>query len=182
MDLTWRTAAQHGIPLVIAGWTRGQVGEATSWWRRPPPPPEFRAMAEATASFLESLRGHPRYGDFPRAMEEVQRRAGRRRALVLSPHWFLPQDTDGGVAMLQRELGWRQPERSYPAGSTNCALNWVSSQRALRDFGYTHYHVEMSKLIREGQLTRAEALERLRLEVDPGYLEEVVRPLRRGGS
>ena len=178
MDLAWKTAARYRIPLIIAGWTRGQVGKTRSRWARPAPAPEFRSMADATATFLDRLRDHPNYRDFPRSMEDVRRRAGRKRALVLSPHWFLPDSPEESVALLRQELGWKQPARNYPAGSTNCALNWVSSHRALRDFGYTHYHVEMSKLIREGQLTRAEALERLRFEVEPGELEEIARPLR----
>lgn len=178
MDLTWKTAARYRIPVVIAGWTRGQIGKARSRWARPAPAPEFRAMAEATTAFLDRVRGHPRYGDFPRSMEEVRKRAGRKRALVLSPHWFLPDSPEENIELLQRELGWRAPARSYPGGSTNCALNWVSSHRALRDFGYTHYHVEMSKLIRAGQLTRDEALERLRFEMEQSELDEIERPLR----
>ena len=66
---------------------------------------------------------------------------------------------------------------SYPAKTTNCALNFISARWALDHFGYTHYHVEMSKLIREGLLTRAEALEQLRADFDPALLNRIAEPL-----
>ena len=66
--------------------------------------------------------------------------------------------------MIQKEVGWQFPRLSYPAKTTNCYLNFISVHRALKRYGYTHYHVEMSKLIREGLMTRAEALEQLRAD------------------
>jgi hypothetical protein len=40
-------------------------------------------------------------------------------------------------------------------------------------WGYTHYHVEMSKLIRQGLMTRAEALELLELRFGREVLDRI---------
>ena len=40
----------------------------------------------------------------------------------------------------------------------------------MRFFGYTHYHVEMSKLIRDGLLSREDALKSLEVNFDEKLL------------
>ena len=180
MDLTFKMAARFRIPIIIAGWTKGQSRDEgmMSKCACNISDPEFRRMGEATASFLASLDGDPRYGDFPRSMEEVLKRARKRfKSVVLSPHWFLPYDTETYVEMIRRQVGWKQPVFSYPEQSTNCALNFISVHNSMRYYGYTHYHVEMSKLIREGLMTRDEALELLRIRFDRETLDRIAEPL-----
>jgi len=132
-------------------------------------------MAQATRSFLDGqLSDLPQYRDFPRTMEEVLKRAQKRfKTMVVSPHWFLPHRPADYVELISRELGWRCPERSYPGGSTNCDLNFLSVDSSMRNFGYTHYHVEASKLIRSGLMTRDEAVAQLHAGFEPALLEEI---------
>jgi hypothetical protein len=180
MDLTFEIAARFRIPIIIAGWTKGQStdGEMMSKCACTISAPEFQSMGEATHAFLDSLKGDPKYGDFPRTMEDVLRRARKRfKTQVLSPHWFLPQDTASYVELIERELDWKVPEFSYPRGSTNCALNFISVKRSLDHFGYTHYHVECSKMIRQGLMTRDEALAQLEINFDTATLNEIAKPL-----
>ncbi len=179
MDLTYRMAARFKIPIIIAGWTKGQTSDpAEAEHAYDTQAPEFAAMGRATAAFLASLKGDPQYGDFPRTMDEVMKRARKRhKSVVLSPHWFLPYDTETYVETIQRELGWDYPEQSYPGRSTNCALNYVSVQKSLENFGFTHYHVEMSKLIRRGMMSREEALELLHADFDKDMLNQIAEPL-----
>jgi hypothetical protein len=163
MRLTFETASRYGIRLVIAGWTKGQTArmdDATPG-RYSSNAPEYVSMARATREFVATLRKDPEYGDVPATMEEVVKRSRRSRCIVQSPHWYLPEATESHVEMLTRELGWQAPKRSYPAGSTNCSLNFLSSALSLKHYGFTHYHVEMSKLIRLGLMSRDEALRRL---------------------
>jgi hypothetical protein len=47
----------------------------------------------------------------------------------------------------------------------------------MKDYGYTHYHVEMSKLIREGLMTRDEALRLLEPNYSPELLRGILRDL-----
>lgn len=181
MDLTFQTAARYGIPIIIAGWTQGQSkrGAAESQGRYDARQTEFVSMAKATREFLkEYKKSNPRYRDFPESMEEVLRRAEKRqRCIVLSPHWFLPYDPSISTEVIKKELGWVPARESYPAGSTNCALNFLSVHRSLKHFGYTHYHVEMSKLIRKGLLSRDDALEKLRINFGEDVLQRVTAQL-----
>ncbi len=174
MRLTFDIAARFDIPLIIAGWTKGQSARpgVMSKCACNVDAPEYASMAVASQEFLRSLKQDPGWRDFPSSMEEVVARASKKHhATVLSPHWFLEANADEYVEVIQRELGWRYPSSSYPGRSTNCEMNFVSAWRSLENFGYTHYHVEMSKLVRRGFMTRAEALELL----EPSFGEEKVR-------
>jgi hypothetical protein len=109
--------------------------------------------------------------------EVVERARTRSDTLVLSPHWFLPFGAESYVETIQRELGWERAALSYPAGTTNCRLNFLSVRNSMEHYGYTHYHVEMSRMIREGLMTRAEALDALRINFDEGFLDEIASSL-----
>jgi hypothetical protein len=181
MGLAFDIAARYEIPFIVAGWTKGQSTrqEAMSKCGCNIHAPEFAAMAEATQTFLRTkLVDLPQYKDFPHSMEEVLKRAQKRfKTMVVSPHWFLPHDTAEYVALIQRELGWRYPKVSYPKESTNCSLNFLSVYNSMRHHGYTHYHVEASKMIREGLLSRPEALRLLEMDFDLELLNEIAGKL-----
>lgn len=181
MDLTFKMAARFDIPIIIAGWTKGQSLRQPAMTKCACniTAPEFARMGAATKEFIaKHVRTDPKYKDFPTSMEEVLVRAQKKhKALVLSPHWFLPYDTQTYVETIQRELGWKYPALSYPAKSTNCYLNFISAHNSMKFYGYTHYHVEMSKLIRDGALTRAEALELLKTDFSKELLNKIAAPL-----
>lgn len=181
MDLTFRMAERFQIPVIIAGWTKGQTSKqpVMSKCACSIGEPEYASMARATKQFIEThVRRDPRYQDFPETMEEVLARAKKRhKSVVLSPHWFLPFDTESYVKTIQDELGWRYPRVSYPGRSTNCYLNFLSVHNSMKYYGYTHYHVEMSKMIRDGLMTRDEAMELLKVEFGPELLNRIAAPL-----
>lgn len=177
MSLTYDIAARFEIPIIIAGWTKGQSmqKEVMSKCACNINEPEFVAMGEATKEFIEKeVKSDPKYKDFPESMEEVLKRAKKKtNAMVISPHWFLPFDQEAYISIIKKELKWKQPEYSYPGRSTNCELNFLSAYNSLKHYGYTHYHVEMSKLIREGLLTREQALKDLEWTLSNEQLESI---------
>jgi hypothetical protein len=182
---TYKLAATFDIPVIVSGWTKGQTTGSTrsvmSKCACDQNPLEFTAMAAATREFMERhVRTDPRYKDFPTSMDEVLTIAKRKyksKAMVLSPHWFVPGGPEDYVPVIQRELGWQPTERSYPADSTNCELNFVSTLRAVEHYGYSVYTIEMSNLIRLGLVSRAEALRLLEISFDQGLLDEVLHKL-----
>lgn len=182
MDLTFKMAAKFDIPIIIAGWTKGQstrqplMSKCGCGIHQP----EFVSMAQATAEFLKRhVHTNPKYKDFPQSMEEVLTRAQKRhKCTVLSPHWFLPFGPEEYVETIRNELKWKVPKVSYPGNSTNCFLNFISVDQAMKNFGYTHYHVEMSKLIRESLMTREEALKLLETNFDQELLDSILKKLR----
>jgi hypothetical protein len=178
MDLAYKMAKRFDCPLIIAGWTKGQSRkqEVMTSCGCNIHQAEYRKMAEETQRFLdEELRDMPKYKDFPRTMDDMLKRAKKsHKAQVMSPHWFLPYTPDEYVEIIQREVDWTYSESSYPRKSTNCALNFVSVHNSMRDYGYTHYHVEMSKLVRQGTVTREEALANLKDEFDDELLNGIL--------
>lgn len=182
MQLTFDLAARFEIPLIIAGWTKGQTTSESpgSKCNCTENAPEFRTMAEETQKFLKNMLPQmPAYRNFPASMEELLKKAEKRhRAMVISPHWFLNSDSSEYTAVIQEKLNWKHPELSYPAKSTNCLLNFLSVEMTLKHFGYTHYHVEMSKLIRMNLMTRKEAQELLKINYDRTLIEEIKKKLK----
>ena len=178
MQLTYEIAANFGIPVIIAGWTKGQAAEqpVLSKCACEVGTPEYRAMGEATQSFLDThLPQMPAYTGFPRTMGDLVARSKKKTKIsVISPHWFLNKSTEQYVEEIQRELGWRYPSLSYPKKSTNCLLNFLSVHLSMKYYGYTHYHVEMSKMIRMGLMTRDDALEMLKTDFEDDVLEGVL--------
>lgn len=180
MGLAFDVAARYEVPLIIAGWTRGQSSrqELVSKCDCTVDAPEYQSMGQATREFLASLARDPQYKDFPTSMDEVQRRARKKtQAMVLSPHWFLDTDPEEYKELIARELGWKAPAESYPRGSTNCTLNYLSAWLSMKHHGYTHYHIEASKLIRQGLLSRQQALDDLKMTVDIDFLRGIARQL-----
>ncbi len=178
MDLGYKMAKRFDAPIIIAGWTKGQSlkQEVMSSCGCNVHQPEYRAMAAETQDFLDNeLNDMPKYRNFPRTMEQMLKRAKKRhKAMVLSPHWFLPYGPDEYVQIIQDAIGWEYTEQSFPRKSTNCALNFISVHNSMRDYGYTHYHVEMSKLVREGVMSRDEALRNLNMDFDDSMLNNIL--------
>lgn len=173
LQLTYDWAARHKIPLIIAGWTKGQTAENGESQT------VFTSMSRATADFVENvLRRVPRYRKFPRDTREIIRAARKKfKSVIVSPHWYLKTEEDELTELLQKELKWKAPSLSYPKGSTNCLMNFVYVYLAMKRYGYTHYHVELSKLIRLGELSREEALRRLEINFDRKLIDAVLKKM-----
>lgn len=178
IGVTFDVAARHGIPLIVAGWTRGQQAR-TGGTTKGDAGAEHREMSEATEAWLKDyLRSHPDYTGFPGSVSQVVERGTRSvKGGVISPLWFIPVEEEEYVALIREELGWKPATRSYPAGSTNCRLNFLSSYYSVKHFGMTHYHIESSKLIRDGRMSREKALEKLEMNFDRSLLEEIAGEL-----
>lgn len=182
MDLAYETAARYEIPIIIAGWTKGQSTnqQVMSKCGCNSASPEFADMSKETSEFIQNMvKKDLRYKDFPKSMEEVLAKSKKmkNKSMVLSPHWFLPFDQETYVKTIQQELGWQYPKLSYPGRSTNCNLNFLSVYNSMKHFGYTHYHVEMSKMIRQGMLTREEALKDLQFNVQGDVIRDIAQKL-----
>lgn len=181
INLSYETAARYNIPLIVAGWTKGQSTkqEVMTKCGCNVNQPEFQRMAQASETFFDGyLENSDKYKNFPRNMTEVLKRAKKRhKSMVLSPHWFLPTGSADYVRLIQEELGWEFPKVSYPGKSTNCSLNFISVHNSLRFYGYTHYHVEMSKMIRQKLMSREEALRDLEVKFSANLLNNIAKKL-----
>ena len=181
MQLTYEIASNFKIPVIIAGWTKGQAAQqpVLSKCACDVGTPEYRAMGEATQGFLDTqLPQMPMYKGFPTTMGDLVAKAKKKYKIsVISPHWFLNKPPSQYVEEIKAELGWRYPRVSYPRESTNCYLNFLSVHQSMKHYGYTHYHVEMSKMIRMGLMTRDDALKLLELDFGDELLDSVLKKM-----
>lgn len=173
LEFTFDVAFSYNIPLVVAGWTKGQsLKEGESGI-------EYKLMSQATHDFVNNnLRKEKKYRNFPTSVTEVFKNSQRKfKIQPISPHWFLRYDPNEIQDILQRELKWKAPKLSYPKNSTNCMMNFVSVYHSLKNYGYTHYHIELSKLIRLGEISREEALKLLEFNYDIGFMNSILGPI-----
>jgi len=176
MQLVHDVAKRYNIPLIIAGWTRGQFTRQeilTNDTGGSPPEPEFVSLAAATSDFIDRIRKkYPKYKDFPKTVNEVKKKY--KGIMALSPHWFLQKDAREYTELIKRELHWEPIPISYPAGSTNCYLNNLGAYLSIKHYGFNHYHIEMSNLIRLGEISREEALKALEIDIDKEPMSSVI--------
>ena len=180
MQLAFDVAARYDIPLIVAGWTKGQSTRQDVMTKCACniSAPEYASMAKATKEFLSTLKDDPKYKDFPTSMEQVLARAKKKhKCMVLSPHWYQDTEPEEYVELISKELNWKYPRISYPAKTTNCDMNFISVHRSMKHFGYSHYHVEASKLVRIGMLGRDEALKLLEVNFDNALLDSIGKKL-----
>lgn len=176
MKVTFELAIEHKVPLIIAGWTKGQSIKYSDRYNENAE--EYGSMTRATKDFIESFMSKE-YKNFPASTGEVMKQARKKMDfVVMSPHWFLPFGAEENEELIKKELNWKQPKQSYPKGSTNCFLNYVSVLNSIKNYGYTHYHVELSKLIRKGEISREDALEKLKIDFDQKLPDSVYKKLK----
>jgi hypothetical protein len=172
-----RIASTYRTPVVVAGWTKGQVSVGKK--DNKDHQSEYQSMTEGTKQFIvNTLQKKEKYKDFPATMKEALKTAGKKYKIqIISPHWFIDLGQDEYTDIIKQELEWKAPEESYPKGSSNCLLNFLSVYKSLKDFGYTHYHIELSNLIRQGELTREEAEAMLEVNFGRERLNDIYQRL-----
>ena len=182
MQLVYDTATKFDLKLIIGGWTRGQVTEMASSSKvknNQASDIEFNHICKDIEPFIDHARKKfEKYRDFPKNMQEVRDRFKiSKKTELISPHWFLPTEPIEYEKLIKDELKWNRIPRSYPLESTNCKLNIIGSWISFQKFGITHFHVEMSKLIRQGKMTKEEAEALLKMDFSKEYLNEILKKI-----
>ena len=148
-----RLALEKDIPMMVYGWSPGQIPLPSAVLRSNRR--MLQAMAEAAvAPFTHIHEQVAAYFPEPRHFE-----AAPRMPVNVSPLVFLDWHEDEAVAVIQA-YGWKRPDDTDP-NSTNCLLNAFANQVHIQQTGYHAYAMELAGLVREGYMTRAEALHRL---------------------
>jgi hypothetical protein len=160
--IAWRLALEKDIPMMVYGWSPGQIPLSSAFLR--PNRKMLQTMVEAAAAPLarisESVAVY-----FPEARHfEV----APRMPVNVSPLAFLDWHEDEAVEVIQA-YGWKHPKDTDP-NSTNCLLNVFANRIHVGQWGYHPYVMELAGLVREGYMSREEALQRL---TPPSSLELV---------
>jgi hypothetical protein len=77
----------------------------------------------------------------------------------------------------RERFNWQQMENPYPARTTNCRINWLTTYVDLEKVNYSIYTDEYSGLILEGEITREQALQDLRFNPPPGLLAQLAKEI-----
>lgn len=81
-------------------------------------------------------------------------------------HWFDYEEYDEQktLATITDKLEWKKPENSVSSWRFDCQIHAIVDFMFLKKLGFTEKDELYSKMIREGTMSRAEALERIELE------------------
>jgi hypothetical protein len=161
-----RMALEKDIPLLAYGWSPGQIPPASAFFRTNRR--MLQAMVEAAMASLQKMTDNQITKYFPedRHLQQV-----REFPYNVSPLAFLDYDEETALQCIQA-LGWRRPQDTDP-NSTNCLLNSFANSIHVEQMGYHPYVMELAGLVREGHMSREEALDRLEIAAAPEIVAAV---------
>jgi tRNA(Ile)-lysidine synthase TilS/MesJ len=149
-----RLAIEKSIPFIVFGWSPGQIPLASSIMKNTP------SMLKVTHKVLyDAVRRTAGRGIDPFFLQEEHLKTGRELPYNISPLAFLDYD-EADILNTIAQFGWHSPPE-VDANSTNCLLNALAIVRHEELYGYHPYVFELAKMVREGTMTREEALEKL---------------------
>lgn len=165
--LVYREAILRRIPWIAFGWTPGQT-------------PSRRQLVK-----LDSSQVDRNFSLTRRALDEELGDDAARIVLdsrlldemsenmpsLFYPFPGLDYDESEIISRIE-DLGWAHPADT-DANSSNCVLNAFGIHEHVQKLGFHPYALELATLVRNGSLTREEALARLNEPVDNAAVESV---------
>ncbi len=161
-----RMALEQDIPMLAYGWSPGQIPLASAIFRTNHR--MLQAMVGTALAPLEKVVGGQISVYFPEAHHLENTRACPYN---VSPLAFLDYDEESAVRRIGK-LGWERPLDTDP-NSTNCLLNSFANQIHLEQMGYHPYVMELAGLVREGYMSREQALSKLKVATVPEIVTAV---------
>ena len=146
-------AQRFGVKLILGGYTKGQqyIKSNELFW----------IYEVSDRNVVEVLADYPQYRELSDLVKNQTAFFHRRYPEIaqISPFKYVRWDEDEIVDLLTRELGFKRSARSWPVNSSNCLFNHVAQYLVEKDFGYAQHEVELSELVRDGEMTRQRALQ-----------------------
>lgn len=114
-------------------------------------------------------------------LERIQRLfyPGQR---LLDFYRYVEWDEERILSTITHELGWRQDDRSASSWRFDCRLSYLKNYLMERTIGSTEKEDGLSNMVREGMITREQALERLEAEtvIPPDLIGELLSDIGLG--
>ncbi len=172
IDNTIRSIAhQYGIQLILGGYTKGQqyIKNTELFW----------IYEQSDQVSAELLREMPEYADLADLMLNQNKyfleHYGPMR--LVSPFKYITWNEEKILEVIRKELNFQLPPRSWPDKSSNCAFNYVAQYLVENVYGYAQHEVELSELVREGEMTRQRALEIIETPIEESDLNNALQKL-----
>ena len=126
------------------------------------------------AYLLHTLKGYL----FANPYALGSRLLGRRLQKIDLFH-FIPWDEEEVLSRIESEIGWRAPSGLFSTWRFDCRLSHLKDLMYLTTLGITEKDDFYSQLIRDGKISRREALDRLQREhrIDRAAIESIFRQL-----
>lgn len=147
-------ALERAIPIIAYGWSPGQIPLASAFFHfnrqmlqaflQVAIAPLLKIANDEIAVYFPDQALLDRSVDFP---------------YNVSPLAFLEYDEQVAFDRI-KTLAWEAPQDTDP-NSTNCLLNSFANLVHVEQMGYHPYAMELASLVREGYMSREEALDRL---------------------
>lgn len=146
-------ALKYNITTLLGGYTKGQdflKGRELFWIYR-----------VSDQNLREGIEGIPEFQEVWEMFDSLSLYFHKKYSSLslISPFQYLDYNEDKIVEFLYTELGFQLPRISWPVGSTNCLFNFVSQYLSQKQFGYSQHEVEISTLVRNGEISRERGME-----------------------
>ncbi len=172
LDVYLREIAQkYNINLLLGGYTKGQGYARTSelYW----------IFEESDKNIIETLIQNPEFEQIANIVSNHAMYLYENFDSInqINPFEYMDYDEKSIIEFLQKEYYFKLPQKSWPKASTNCLFNYVSQFLAQKNFGYSQHEVELSTLIRNGEMTRDRGMEIIETPITKEILDEVLEKL-----
>lgn len=148
-------AIEKGAPFILAGFTLGQIPANTIYYKN-----NYEFFKESRGPVLNKLKAHLGE-DVSRYMELNEELLKNNKSYPHNINLLCLEDiTEEEIIERIKPLGWEAP-KDVDGCSTNCKLNAFNNYIHVKKYGYSPYELELSHLIRNGNLSREEALNKL---------------------
>lgn len=142
---------KYGIHLVLGGYTKGQNYTNI---------PELTWIYKESDSNIIDVLKNTNYENYIEIFKNPVSYFSNhyRNILYVSPFKYLDYNEEKIIKFISEQYNFKLPQHSWPLKSANCSFNFVSQYLAQKFFGYSQHETELSKLIREREITREQAL------------------------
>ncbi|MBC8184864.1 hypothetical protein H8E88_27550 [candidate division KSB1 bacterium] len=168
--ISLKIALEKQIPFITYGWSPGQTPISASIFKNNPT--MLKQMQESIQKPLQNIVGKKINNYF---LDRNDFENNNNFPYNISPLAFLEYD-EATIYKRIKELGWQSPGDTG-ANSTNCLLNALGNVIHKERYGFHPYASELSKLVREGYLSREIALLKLETPEDPLLVKMVEQKL-----
>ncbi len=173
-------AAELNIPLVINGYSKGQVEMIQDLKKQR----KILTMMMDVLQKVDDLDFLEKFMNKMRLLDKhiiYRSRNDLEKDVDLSKILFVPFFVFNFYKTDKKELrkicmeyfDWKVMPTSWPNRTTNCDMIWLNSYVEMEKRGYTLYHQEYSVLIRSGEITREQAIEDLKLNPSKGLIKQL---------
>lgn len=154
-SMAYKEAILRKIPLISFGWTPGQIGMSKQIVNFDPNMVKtmFKSLKQKVINGLGE-----EYGPFYLTDEFIE----EHKDSLPSLFYPFPSHTYNEDAIFDTisKFGWERPKNT-DLNSTNCLMNSYAIKKHFEKYGFHPYALELAQLVREGVMTREDALNRI---------------------